>query len=468
MNAIGDPREHRLLSLSRWFGCRTTARRRRGVNGLPWAAALAAAGALWLGVPAPAQAARTAGAAGPVRFAVIGDPHFYDTRLGTSGSAFEAYLAGDPKLLRESEAILDAALEGVAAEGVRFALIVGDMTKDGELSSHVRLAQRLHELEKRGIEVYVVPGNHDIRNPDAVGYNGDLTYPVPAVSAQTFRALYQRFGYNRALAHAPDSLSYVAEPAPGLWLLALDSSKYDENQEGEAPVVGGALSAETLGWALGKIQEGRLGGKTVIGLMHHGVNPDFLPQPLLFPDYLVDDWPMVSTQLAAAGLEVVFTGHYHSQDASFAPPGLPLRTLCDVETSSLASYPNAYRVATLDQQGQLEIESRWVTEIDFDTGGVPFPDYAEAFLAARLPALATARLVSQFGVPETLATLLAPIVADALMAQYAGDESPDPMTAAMLDGLVGSPEPLHSLGLLLWGIWTDLPPADHAVSLTLE
>ena len=101
------------------------------------------------------------------RFAVLSDLHFYDPRLGTSGQAFEDYLNQDPKLLKESEAILDAAITNIVQQHVQFVLVAGDLTKDGELLDHVRVAQQLRRLEQRGIQVFVIPGNHDINNPDA-------------------------------------------------------------------------------------------------------------------------------------------------------------------------------------------------------------------------------------------------------------------------------------------------------------
>ena len=50
---------------------------------------------------------------------------------------------------------------------------------------------------------------------------------------------------------------------------------------------------------------------------------------------------------------------------------------------------------------------------------------------------------------------------DALIANYAGDEAPSPELLAMIGQWIGSPEPMHSLGLSLWGLWTDLPPTDN-------
>jgi predicted MPP superfamily phosphohydrolase len=150
------------------------------------------------GAPRPADAAsagRSTPPAGPVRFAVLSDLHFYDVKLGVGGTAFDNYLAADPKLLHLSEPILDAAVADLMTRNVRFVIISGDLTKDGEILNHVRVTQYLQKLEQAGIEVFVVPGNHDINNADAVEYRGEKTKPVPSASPEVFRAIYQRFGY---------------------------------------------------------------------------------------------------------------------------------------------------------------------------------------------------------------------------------------------------------------------------------
>ena len=178
----------------------------------------------------------------PVRFAVLSDTHLYDARLGTTGSAFDSYIAADPKLLALSEPILDSALADIIKSKVRFVIISGDLTKDGEKVNHLRMVRHLERLERAGIQVFVVPGNHDINNHDAVSYSGNVATPIATINDHEFRALYHRFGYGQAIDHAPDSLSYVAEPVPGLWLLALDSAKWAESAQAPHPVVSGRLT----------------------------------------------------------------------------------------------------------------------------------------------------------------------------------------------------------------------------------
>ena len=374
-------------------------------------------------------------------------------------------MLGDPKLVKESEAILESAFTTIVEQGVQFLIIPGDLTKEGELASHVLMAQHLQKLEQKGVQVFVVPGNHDINNPYAVAYVGDTSRPVPNTSPEMFQAIYQQFGYGEAIARDAGSLSYLAEPAPGLWLLAIDSCKYQDNLELGTPVVSGRLSAETMAWIVATLQDAHAKGKQVIAFMHHNVNQHFLAEPVLFPEYLLDDWPSASAQLAGAGLEVVFTGHYHSQDAAY-PVNEALQTqetLCDVETASLTQYPCAFRIVTADlTTGWLTIHTERVTQINADTGGVPFQQFADAFLRTHMAAQVIQQLVFLLSFPEAEATAFAPWVIDALVANYAGDEAPSVETQMKIGELIGSADPREqSLGMLLAGIWSELWPNDN-------
>ena len=408
----------------------------------------------------------------PVRFAILSDLHLYNTKLGTEGTPFETYVLTDQKLLALSEPILDAVIADILARDVQFVVITGDLTKDGEVLDHVLVTQHLQTLRRAGIGVYVLPGNHDINNGDALKYIGETTRPVPTASPHVFRALYERFGYGQALDHAPDSLSYVAEPVPGLWLLAIDSAKWAESAHAEHPIVSGRITPATMNWVLAKIQQGQARGKHVIAFMHHGVNPHFLAEIQVFPDYLVDNWPVIGAQLAGAGLRVVFTGHYHSQDASACTvdaQGQVVPTpLCDIETGSLISYPCAYRYAELTSDGVLHVTSQRVTQVNADLGGLTFQQYAENFSKTLLPLRVTADLEQMFGLTPGQAAVVAPWVADALMANYAGDEAPDATTQALIAWLMASPEPMPTLGAMLYTLWNDLPPADNTLDVAVD
>ncbi|MHC4799469.1 MAG: metallophosphoesterase family protein, partial [Planctomycetota bacterium] len=112
-----------------------------------------------------------------ITFSVLSDPHYYDIELGTTGEAFEEYLKHDRKLLRESRAILEATIQSILCQpNIEFVIVPGDLTKDGELSSHRQFADYMYLLEAHGIDVFIVPGNHDVNNPHAYRYEGDQEF----------------------------------------------------------------------------------------------------------------------------------------------------------------------------------------------------------------------------------------------------------------------------------------------------
>jgi hypothetical protein len=411
----------------------------------------------------------TSAAAQTASIAVIADPHFYDSDLGTSGAAFEAYLAQDRKMLRESEAILKSALRMIRAKRPDLVLISGDLTKDGERTSHEKFAAYLARLEAAGIQVLVCPGNHDINNPHAVAFDGESTTPVPTVTPAEFADIYDDYGYGEALERDPASLSYLAEPVEGLWVLSLDVAKYENNFADDYPETGGALRPETLSWVLEKLAEARTMGKQVIALQHHGITEHYTGQAFAFGDYVIDDWENLSQTLANAGLKMVFTGHYHANDITetVSEEGLP--TLYDIETGSLVTYPAPIRFLTLSEDGAA-IHTERVTRIPRSyTGGRPFPEYAYDFLYQGLLGIAQYTLQTQYGLPETQAAFLAPYVADAFAAHYAGDESPDAGTLAFIQGLLADPdETTQFLGGTLYLLWSDLAPADSNTYLDLR
>ena len=405
-----------------------------------------------------------------ITFAVLSDPHFYHASLGTEGAAFEAYLAQDRKLIRESEAILDAAIEGIIRERqVKFVLVPGDLTKDGELFNHFIFALKVFKLKKAGIKVFVVPGNHDINNPHAFRYVGDSQVPIPNVSPQMFKWLYHSCGYGQAIFRDPNSLSYVAEPVKGLWLIAMDTCSYDNNEIEGAPATEGRFKPQTLDWVLRMIRLGKACGKQLVGMMHHGLLEHYTGQSQLFPEYVVADWQSVSRELAQAGLETVFTGHYHANDvtgANFEGGSF----LFDIETGSLVTYPSPYRIVTLQPGRNMEVDTEFISDIDYDTGADSFPEYAEKYLTEGLTGIAYQMLQVQYGLPAGEQTLtLAAQLADAFKAHYAGDEYPTTETLMLIGGYLSEPPGSveNLMGQYLGTLWTDLAPGDTTLGIDL-
>jgi 3',5'-cyclic AMP phosphodiesterase CpdA len=402
-----------------------------------------------------------------LRIATLSDIHFFATNLLVSdGTAFQTYLAQDRKLLAQSAAIAKAAVDAVIAQEPDIVLLSGDLTKDGELDSHVGVSNLLTRLTAAGVQVFVVPGNHDINNTNAVSFDGANTTPVDNVTPAQFRAIYAPYGYNQAVAKDPSSLSYIVEPVTGLWIFCMDSCQYTS---GEDPTAG-SFPAARLNWITNELAVARAQGKVVVGMMHHGILEHFSGQKTLFPDYVIDDYTNVASLFAAGGMKAVFTGHFHAQDV--AKGTFNGNTLYDIETGSSVTYPCPYRVLDLETNGQLVIASHPITAVNYDLGGTNFHTYAYNFLTNGMLTLSTYMLESSpFSLPTATATYLAPAVTEALIDHYAGDEpglgGASASTRTIVTSLLSGDAASQELGGAIYSILTDPAPADNNLTLAL-
>jgi hypothetical protein len=403
-----------------------------------------------------------------LEFLVLSDPHYFDPSLGTSGAAFEAYLATDRKLIAESDAIMRAMVAEVQAENPQVVLISGDLTKDGELLSHQSVARYLHQMQSGGTSVFVVPGNHDIENAGAMSYSGDSQTSVPTISASDFATIYNDFGYGNAISRDGQSLSYVAELVPGLWLLALDSCIYTDALGGSQ--VSGRFQDSTMAWIQARLDEARKAGIRVIGMMHHGVIEHFTDQALIFPEYLVNNRATVGSIFSNGGMGAVFTGHFHANDITQGTPSGASKSIYDIETGSTVTYPCPYRIVNLASD-VLTITTKHVTSIDYDLHGAPdFQTYAHDSLRAGLEGLITG-LIEQppYSLSASDAAALAPWLGDGLVVHYAGDEVMPADVLVESQTLLAATDFVHQLsGAMLQSIYTDLPPPDNNVTVDLS
>ena len=397
-----------------------------------------------------------------VSFAVISDTHIYDHSLGTTGMAFDTTMSSDRKLLLESKELLDYAIQTIIKNGAHFVLISGDLTKDGELVNHQLIAGKLKVLADANIAVYVIPGNHDVNNPDAVSYSGETTLPVPTVSAEEFSQIYGNFGYNSALMRDDTSLSYVAEPAEGLWLLALDACRYKENMPGKGEIVGGKISQKTADWIASVLQAAESGGKAVIAMMHHGIVEHWKGQSKLHPDYLVEGYNEFGEFLASWNVRIAFSGHYHAQDISRSDFGS--KFLYDIETGSLVTAPCPIRFIEINNNS---IQIRSETIVDKIKPGTDYAANAQAFVK-RTVMLEAVKTLRRYRASLKDAEHIADAVGDAFHVHYAGDEDPafrqsfDKSKLGLWGKFIYSQQKY-----VLEGLWLDLPPADNNVIFDL-
>ena len=305
---------------------------------------------------------------------VLSDIHVMAPQLlEKRGTAYDNYLSQDPKLLEYSGEVLEHLVKETLQRDPDLVIIPGDLTKDGELLSHQLVVSILSRLRSAGIPVIVVPGNHDIDNPEGYYSNGDATRPAERTSPEQFKTLYADFGYNQAYAKDPASLSFVCEPLEGLVLLCIDTNKYEENlylDKGDAKnynQTSGRIRPATLTWMLAEADKARALGKQVVLVQHHNVVQHYDAQSTLQSSYIIADYVKVSKQLMEHGIHMAFTGHTHLQDVAqyrtIADNAQP-DSLVDVATGSVISYPNPWRTIKVSNDfTEWQINTEYVTSI---------------------------------------------------------------------------------------------------------
>ena len=199
----------------------------------------------------------------PVTIMVATDPHFLAPSLTDGGEAFLSVVThADGKYMKRIGEITDALFDRAAVERPAALILSGDLTFNGERESHEAFAAKCAALEEKGIDVLVLPGNHDLNRSDAARFEGDAVVPVGSVSAADFRELYAPFGYDEAWSADDHSLSYVYRLCDGLRLLFVDCN---------ADAGSDTIPAETFPWIEAQLQEAQAAGERVIAVSHQTV-----------------------------------------------------------------------------------------------------------------------------------------------------------------------------------------------------
>lgn len=296
-----------------------------------------------------------------LRIAVMSDLHYLSPDMIADTEDFEHALNSDRKLLKESSSVLHEMLERVRVDKPDILLVSGDLTKDGEQECHAALAKQLQQLQQDvpGLKIYVINGNHDIRNYNAKNFNTPDGKAVPATRTEPedFKQIYD-FVYSDptviatftpAEGNKAGGLSYVARPVEGLTVIAMDTCRYssDNTSNGDDEhETSGAISADLEKWVIEQTAAAKARGDLVIGLEHHGLVPHFDVEPTILPMYLVNGYERIAQEYADAGMSVVFTGHMHAVDIA-AMTTAAGNTFYDIETGSALTYPCPIRFVDL-------------------------------------------------------------------------------------------------------------------------
>jgi 3',5'-cyclic AMP phosphodiesterase CpdA len=367
------------------------------------------------------------------RFVLITDPHVTVPNPRTGWML--PRIGNEPTMYGESVELFEAAIAEInALPDVDFVLVAGDLTKDSEPYNHDRARDLLSRFRK---PVFCVSGNHDQPRPRALRDACYLDPDVAPVPASEFPRLYGDFGFKD-----PGLAAYSCDPAPDVHLVALCSTKPDDDR--------GWIDPKILAWLEADLARHRDPRCRTMLMLHHSII-DHVPNESVSPTFSwfhVENSPALKALLRRHDVRVTFTGHLHIQDVKEE------NGLYNVVTSSLAGHPHAYRIMTLHED-RLEIASRRIRAIPSipDLRAYSYEFAADVFIEIVADALTGAPFAyAPARAHETARRLRSwwPAVADGdEQFAYTAEELGDPALAAYVNS------------------FSDRPPADNDLTIDL-
>lgn len=269
------------------------------------------------------------------------DIHYLADSIHDNGKSYQNFcFIGDGRMIQYVNDIVDAFGYEIKINKPDILIISGDLTTNGEKASHLKLAEKLKEIEKStGTRIYVIPGNHDIANPWASGFQGEGRYKIPSVSPSEFKKIYKNFGYGEAISKDKHSLSYLAAPSKDVWLLMLDTCEYQLNKKTGTPVTNGQLSESTLKWIKKCCKEAQKKNARIVTVMHHNL---YDHSSRIHYGFTLDNNEEAEKVFRENNLDLVLSGHIHIQDIKSREESG--KSIYDVTTASLIMYPLQYGV----------------------------------------------------------------------------------------------------------------------------
>ncbi|MBQ8575766.1 MAG: metallophosphoesterase [Clostridia bacterium] len=303
----------------------------------------------------------------PIKFYLVTDTHYYEPSLGASGKAYEEYMKTEQILLAESSDMVKAVFAQIMADKeTEYVILPGDLSKNGEKESHNSFIKELYKLKKAGKKVYVITAGHDY-NEWSRSFVNDECVPTPGVSLEELYDLYYDFGYSEALAVDKQTLSYVAEIAPKVRLLAVNCDSSDDAK--------GVIDDRLLDWLQVQIDDAKKNDCFVFAINHYPIIPS-VPVFDLVGDAHVKDWRKIASFFADNGVELAFTGHMHIQSINefYSKSG---NRFVDICTSATVGSPVQYRKIDITADAVMTVETLDVPDFGWDLGGLSVREFCD-------------------------------------------------------------------------------------------
>lgn len=285
------------------------------------------------------------------------DLHYQSASSEDDGAAFNTFVERcDGKVVKYLPQLLDAFIDQVIKEKPAALVLSGDITMNGEKINHEELSERLHKVQDAGIPVLVIPGNHDINNPNAAVYFGDEKESTDSVTPEEFYDLYHMYGYDQAINRDSASLSYVYQLDERNRLLMLDSCQYEPKN-----LVEGRIKEETLAWMEEQLQKAKEDGMQILPIAHHNL----LAQSRMYTTQCaMENNGEVIDLLQKYKIPLFLSGHLHVQRIRKhkAEPGVAddAYGIQEIITDSISIPPCQYGILQWKEDGSMKYSTESV------------------------------------------------------------------------------------------------------------
>ncbi|MFC4656477.1 MULTISPECIES: metallophosphoesterase [Rheinheimera] len=171
----------------------------------------------------------------------------------------------------------------------------------------------------------------------------------------------------------PDA-SYLVEPVPGLWLLAIDANIYTPSLKDGTLVYAGSGNAgynellsykpQLVPWIRSVVSRAKAQGKTLLSFSHFPMAEFYQGQSAAIEQLFgeakgqLSRVPLAPTSalLADTGLRLHVAGHMHLNNTA-AVPAKDGGQLVNIQAPSLAAYVPAYKLLTLAGAGKAQVDT---------------------------------------------------------------------------------------------------------------
>ncbi len=310
----------------------------------------------------------------PLAVTLIADPHYYSKKNWVDGDPYRFPPQREQQYKRGSEEIIRYVFDEVCRDGAPdIILINGDLTNNGEVTSHEEMRALLRKLKSRGKRVYVTTATHDYANGGngfSYGFDKDnREVLVPALQREQLYDYYFEFGLNEALSVHLPSMSYTVKLNEDYLLLALNDD-VGKQQCG--------FTDDCFLWIEQQVRQAQANGQFVVAMTHHPVLAPSVLYRLIAPGDVLEDGEETAKRFADLGIPCILTGHSHIHNISSVKSESG-NLLYDVSTASVIGYPPYYRRITFDpEQCAIAVSSVLLDRIPgLDTDGLSLSDFTK-------------------------------------------------------------------------------------------